>query len=74
MYIYVRSDPSIYRNLHKTNKISAEVNFNYLSSIGNTGFGLEFSNVSITSNNLGEHKRFTSSFYVDHTLVCLMIS
>ena len=31
-YIYVRSDPSIYRNLHKTNKISAEVNFNYLSS------------------------------------------
>ena len=66
-YIYVRSDPSIYRNLHKTNKISAEVNFNYLSSLGNTGFGLEFSNVSITSNNLGEHKRFTSSFYVDHT-------
>ena len=66
-YIYVRSDPSIYRNLHKTNKISAEVNFNYLSSFGNTGFGIEFTSVSITSNNLGEHDRLSSSLYIDHT-------
>ena len=65
-YIYVRSDPSIYRNLHKTNKISAEVNFNYISSIGNTGFGIDFSNVSISSNNLGNHKRSITSLYINH--------
>ena len=37
-----------------------------ISSIGNTGFGIDFSNVSISSNNLGNHKRSITSLYVNH--------
>ena len=66
-YIYIRSDPSIYRNFHKTNKFSIDINFNYFSSLGNTGFGVNISRVSITSNNLGEHSRSTANVYIDHT-------
>ena len=67
-YIYIRDNPSVYRNLHKTNKIAFETNFNYYSKIGKTSFGFDLSNVSISSNNLGDHSRFTTSLYVDHTI------
>ena len=70
-YIYIRSNPSIYRNLHKTNKIVLETNFNYFSEFGKTSFGIDFSNVSISSNNLGDHNRFTTSAYIDHTIKLL---
>ena len=67
MYIYIRDNPSVYRNLHKTNKISAELSGSYISDLGVTGFGLDLSTVNITSNNLGEHKRNTANAFIDHT-------
>ena len=66
-YIYIRDNPSIYRNLHKTNKIAFETNFNYFSGFGKTNFGVDISSVSISSNNLGKHNRFITSIYVDHS-------
>ena len=67
-YIYIRNNPSIYRNLHKTNKIALQTDFNYFSKLGKTSFGIDLSNISITSNNLGDHSRFTTSVYIDHTI------
>ena len=67
-YIYIRNNPSIYRNFHKTNKIALQTDFNYYSKLGKTSFGIDLSNISITSNNLGDHSRFTSSVYIDHTI------
>ena len=67
-YIYIRNNPSIYRNLHKTNKIALQTDFNYYSNLGKTSFGIDLSNISITSNNLGDHSRFTTSVYIDHTI------
>ena len=67
-YIYIRNNPSIYRNLHKTNKIALQTDFNYYSKLGKTSFGIDLSNISITSNNLGDHSRFTTSVYIDHTI------
>ena len=67
-YIYIRNNPSIYRNLHKTNKIALQTDFNYYSKLGKTSFGIDLSNISITSNNLGDHSRFTTSLYIDHTI------
>ena len=67
-YIYIRNNPSIYRNLHKTNKIALQTDFNYYSNLGKTSFGIDISNISITSNNLGDHSRFTTSVYIDHTI------
>ena len=66
-YIYIRDNPSIYRNLHKTNKVSAELSGSYFSNSGVTGFGIDLSTVNISSNNLGEHDRNTVSVYIDHT-------
>ncbi len=66
-YIYIRDNPSVYRNLHKTNKFSAELSGSYFSNSGVTGFGIDLSKVNISSNNLGEHDRNTVSAYIDHT-------
>ena len=66
-YIYIRDNPSVYRNLHKTNKVSAELSGSYFSNSGFTGFGLDLSTVNISSNNLGEHNRTTVNLFADHT-------
>ena len=66
-YIYIRDNPSVYRNLHKTNKVSAELSGSYFSESGITGFGVDLSTVNISSNNLGEHKRTTVNLFADYT-------
>ncbi len=45
MYVFVRENPSIYRNLHITNKIGLEVNSSYESKLGITGFGIDLAKV-----------------------------
>jgi iron complex outermembrane receptor protein len=52
-YVFIRKNPSIYRNLHISNKIAAELNGSYTSNIGVTGFGIETAKVFLSSNNLG---------------------
>jgi iron complex outermembrane receptor protein len=44
-YVFIRKNPSIYRNLHISNKIAAELNGSYTSNIGVTGFGIETAKV-----------------------------
>ena len=70
-YIYIRDNPSVYRNLHKTNKVSAGLSGSYFSNSGVTGFGIDLSTVNISSNNLGEHDRTTVNLFVDHTFKLL---
>lgn len=65
-YLFVRKIPSIYRNLHQTNKISAEVNGSYTSSWGITGFGVDFAQVYLSSNNLGQRDRFMTTVFLEH--------
>lgn len=65
-YIYIRDNPSVYRNLHITNKISAELSGSYFSNFGITGFGLDMSSYDISSNNLGVHSRKTINLFFDH--------
>lgn len=67
-YIYIRSNPSIYRNLHISNKIAAELNGSYLSNLGITGFGIETAKVYLSSNNLGDNNRFVSTLFLEHRL------
>ncbi|XMO87747.1 TonB-dependent receptor [Algibacter sp. AS12] len=65
-YVYLRNDPTVYRNLHITNKIGAELNGNYTSKAGITGFGIDLSQVYITSNNLGNRNRFMTTLFLEH--------
>ncbi|MCF8274874.1 MAG: TonB-dependent receptor [Flavobacteriaceae bacterium] len=65
-YIYVRENPSIYRNLHQTNKVGAEFNAKYNSSLGVTGFGVDIAKVYLSSNNLGQRNRFMTTLFLEH--------
>ena len=67
-YVFVRKNPSIYRNLHISNKIAAELNGSYTSNIGVTGFGIETAKVYLSSNNLGDNNRFVSTLFLEHRL------
>ena len=66
-YIYIRNNPSVYRNLHKTNKIYLDFSFSKLFDSSRLNFGIDLSNSFISSNNLGDHNRFTTSIYADYT-------
>tara|TARA_R110002124_G_scaffold55615_4_gene157456 strand:+ start:1060 stop:2877 length:1818 start_codon:yes stop_codon:yes gene_type:complete len=66
MYLYTRSNPSGYRNLHISNKVGAEVNASYNSSVGITGFGIDVAKVFLTSNNLGSRNRFMANLFLEH--------
>jgi vitamin B12 transporter len=70
-YVFVRKNPSIYRNLHISNKIAAELNGSYSSNIGVTGFGIETAKVYLSSNNLGDNNRFVSTLFLEHRLELL---
>tara|TARA_R110002050_G_scaffold94765_1_gene197062 strand:- start:44068 stop:45900 length:1833 start_codon:yes stop_codon:yes gene_type:complete len=65
-YVYLRNDPTVYRNLHITNKMGAEVNGSYKSNLGTTGFGVDLSKVYIKSNNLGDRNRFMTTLFLEH--------
>ena len=65
-YVYIRDNPSVYRNLHITNKVGVETNASYTSDIGITGFGVDLSRVFISSNNLGKRNRTMANLFLEH--------
>lgn len=65
-YVFVRQDPSIYRNLHQTNKIGAEMNMEFRSRLGVTGLGVDLAKVYLSSNNLGNRNRFMTTIFFEH--------
>jgi len=65
-YLFVREDPSIYRNLHQTNKVALEFNGTYSGKWGTTGFGVDLAQMYISSNNLGQHDRFMTTMFIEH--------
>jgi len=67
-YFFVRSNPSIFRNMHIGNNLGAEVNTTYLSDLGATGIGVEVRRENLESTNLGERKRNLVSAYVEQRL------
>jgi len=66
MYLYIRTNPSIYRNLHISNKIGAQVNSSLESKIGITGFGIDIAKVQMESNRLGDHSRWMGNLFFEH--------
>ncbi len=65
-YVYIRDNPSVYRNLHITNKVGIETNASYTSGLGITGFGIDVSRVFISSNNLGNRNRTMANLFLEH--------
>lgn len=65
-YIFVRSNPSIFRNLHIGNTLAAELNASQRNRLGQTGLGIEFSQFFLSSNNLGSQRRSVVSVFAEH--------
>ena len=66
IFLLKRDDPSFFRNLHITHKVGVETNASYTSNLGVTGFGLDVSRVSISSNNLGDRDRTMANLFLEH--------
>ncbi len=66
MYVFVRQNPSIYRNMHIGNNLGGTVNSSYESSLGTTNIGVDFRREFLSSNNLGERKRDVTQVFFDH--------
>jgi vitamin B12 transporter len=66
-YIFVRQNPSLYRNRHETHIINTEFNNTFLTSIGDFGLGLEWRREEINSSNLGKWDRSNYGFYGEYS-------
>jgi len=66
MYLFLRHNPSYFRNLHITNKVGVETNVVLNSSLGKTGIGIDFSRLFLVSNNLGNHQRTAITGFFEH--------
>jgi len=65
-YIFVRNNPAIYRNLHITHKVGFAFDASNTNKLGQTGIGIDFANVNIASNNLGDRSRFMTTLFAEH--------
>ncbi len=65
-YHFVRSNPSIYRNLHINNTVGLECNTLFFNKFGTTGVGVDFQTIRLQSNNLGIHNRQVASAFLEH--------
>jgi iron complex outermembrane receptor protein len=66
VFLLKRNDPSFFRNQHITHKVGVETNASYTSNLGITGFGVDLSRVSISSNNLGGRNRTMANLFLEH--------
>ena len=68
MYVYLRQDPSVYRNMHISNKVGAEINASTPNALGNLGIGFDLSKVSLSSNNLGDRNRTMLNIFIEQKI------
>ena len=61
-YLFLRHNPSFFRNLHINNTLGAEVNLQSYNKLGALGAGVDFNRVWLSSNNLGQRERTVFSF------------
>jgi vitamin B12 transporter len=67
-YIYLRNDPTVYRNLHTTNKLAAELHGQWKNSWGTTGVGIDLVQTYLSSNNLGNRSRLATTLFLEHRM------
>ena len=66
MYLFLRDNPSFYRNLHITHKAGFAFDATRKHNHGSTGIGIDVSRISISSNNLGDRTRWVGTFFAEH--------
>ncbi len=66
MYLFIRQNPSYYRNMHIGNNVGGTVNTTYESSLGTTGIGVDYRKEFLASSNLGDRERDVTQVFFDH--------
>lgn len=62
-YIFIRTNPEVYRNIHTTNVMNITLDNSIKTTIGIVGFGLEYRSEFINSNSLGNWNRDNYGLY-----------
>jgi iron complex outermembrane receptor protein len=66
-YVFIRSNPSFFNNLHRTDVVSAELHGKLkVNNSGTLGMGLETRREMIRSSNLGQHQRQISGLFAEY--------
>jgi vitamin B12 transporter len=65
-YLYIKTTPDRFHNHHVTQVITAELNNNFATSIGEFGLGLEGRKEKINSTNLGKRNRENLGIYGEY--------
>ncbi len=68
-YIYIRQNPSVYRNIHETNVMTGELQTALELGKGTLGAGAEWRHESIGSSNLGNHYRDNIGVYAEYRYI-----
>lgn len=63
MYLFVRKNPSVYRNMHIGNNLGGSLNLSYTSKLGVTGLGTDIKSERLVSNRLGDRQRWISQVF-----------
>ena len=59
-YLFIRDNPSYYRNLHIGNTLQADIQLSINNKYGILGMGAELNKQFLVSNNLGNRERTIS--------------
>ncbi|MBX2943751.1 MAG: TonB-dependent receptor [Cyclobacteriaceae bacterium] len=70
-YLFIRSNPAYYQNIHIGQTFGAEVNATHEGKLGSTGVGIDMNRVDLESNNLGKHERSVATLFVEHRFAFL---
>lgn len=70
-YIFVRRNPSLYRNLHIGNVLGFETHASHRNKWGFTGLGFDAQQNWLVSNNLGERQRASAALFAEHRFLFL---
>lgn len=65
-YVFLRNNPSVFMNNHRSNSYIGELHASYTSKVGITGFGLDYAKETLVSNNLGERERDILGLFFEH--------
>ena len=71
MFLLKREEPSFSRNFNITNKIAAEVNSSFKNNFGVTGIGMDLSETTLSSNNLGDQSRTAINLFLEHRFLLI---
>lgn len=70
-YVFVRRNPSLYRNLHVNSTWGYEWNAAWTHKLGITGLGADVNHLKLTSNNLGNRSRSVATIFAEHRVELL---